>query len=285
MFVILGATGHVGRATLDALLADGEPVLAVGRSEDKAADLRAKGAEATIVDLLDTDALRAVFRRGIRAFLLNPPADPSTDTDVEEHRTLASIVAALDGSGLEKVVLASTYGAQPGNRIGDLSVLYDFEQALTHQPIPFSINRGAYYLSNWDALLDSAKQGILPTMLPADLAMPMVAPEDLGKAAARRLREPVDATGIFHVEGPARYTPEQVADAFARALGRPVALEVAPRETWEDVYRGLGFSDAAASSYARMTEVTINSPAFPEPSQRGEIDLDAYIQALVKRAS
>ena len=29
----------------------------------------------------DPDALRGVFRTGRRAYLLNPPADPATDTD------------------------------------------------------------------------------------------------------------------------------------------------------------------------------------------------------------
>ena len=44
---------------------------------------------------------------GKRAFLLNPPAAPSSDTDVEERATVAAIVEALEGSGLEKVVAAS----------------------------------------------------------------------------------------------------------------------------------------------------------------------------------
>lgn len=54
------------------------------------------------------NARREIFRNGKRAFLLNPPASISTDTQVEEIRAVASIVAALDGSGLEKVVAEST---------------------------------------------------------------------------------------------------------------------------------------------------------------------------------
>lgn len=284
MFVIVGATGHIGTAAVDALLGDGEDVLAIAHEEDdKAHALRAKGAEVAVVDVLDTDALRDVFRRGTRAFLLNPPADPGGNTDVEEHRTLASIVSALDGSGLEKVVLASVSGARPGDAIGDLSTLYDFEQALARQPIPFSVNRGGYYLSNFDALLDSGKQGRLPTMLPGDLRLPMVAPEDLGRAAARRLREPVSDTGVLDIEGPDRYTTQDVADAFARALDRPVALDVAPRETWEDQFKELGFSDASARAYARMTEVTVEGAGESADPERGEITLQSYIDALVAR--
>ena len=92
-----------------------------------------------MLDVTDVEALQGVFRRGRRAFLLNPPAPHNTDTDVEEHRTLSAIVRALEGSGREKVVLESTYGAQPGDRIGDLSVLFESERALRHQAIPVTV--------------------------------------------------------------------------------------------------------------------------------------------------
>jgi uncharacterized protein YbjT (DUF2867 family) len=62
----------------------------------------------------------------------------------------------LDGSGLEKIVAQSTYGAQPGEGKGDLNVLYDLEQALAAQPISVSVIRAAYYMSNWDAALKTA---------------------------------------------------------------------------------------------------------------------------------
>ena len=284
MYVILGATGHVGSAAADDLIRAGKPVTVVTRDEEKAASWQSRGAEAAVLDVTDVDALRSAFKRGRRAFLLNPPASPSTDTDVEEHRTFTSIVQALDGSGLEKVVVESTYGAQPGDRIGDLSVLFDFEQALARQPIPVTVLRAAYYMSNWDASLDAAKQGVLPTMYPADLMIPMVAPSDLGAAAARLLQEEVEQTGIHYVEGPARYSSNDVAAAFAKALHRHVAVAVTPRDQWQAAYRKLGLSDAAAFAFARMTAASVDgSFEMPAEPERGTITLDAYIAALVRQ--
>jgi len=283
MFVVLGATGHVGSAVAETLLEAGEPVTVVVHAAEKAAAWRARGAQTAVADVLDPDGLRAVFRRGRRAFLLNPPAAPSTDTEVEEHRTVAGIVAALEGSGLEKVVVESTYGAQPGRRCGDLNVLYDFEQALAAQPIPATVQRAAYYMSNWDAALDQARQGVLPTLLPAELKLPMVAPVDLGRAAADFLREPVGQEGIHYVEGPARYSPADVAAAFAQALGRPVEPRVTPRDQWAAAYRALGFSEPAAESYTRMTEATAEAPFEPEAPRRGSVTLEQYIGELVRR--
>lgn len=283
MFIVIGANGHVGSAVASTLLNAGRPVTAVIHGDDAA--WRKRGARTAVVDVRNTDDLRAVFRTGTRAFLLNPNADVSTDTDREEHATVRSIVAALEGSGLEKVVAASTYGAQPGERCGDLNVLYDFEQALAAQPIPATIQRGAYYMSNWDDLLDAAKGGVLPTMLSADMKVPMVAPADLGKAAARRLLEPPRQQDVHYVEGPERYSPQRVADIFAAALGNPVKVEVIPRDQWIAAYRKLGFSAAAAESYARMTAVSVDSGfAMSEPFERGETTLEEYIGALVGKS-
>lgn len=283
MFIVIGANGRVGSAVASTLLNAGRPVTAVIHGDD--ADWRKRGARTAVVDVRNTDDLRAVFRTGTRAFLLNPNADVSTDTDREEHATVRSIVAALEGSGLEKVVAASTYGAQPGERCGDLNVLYDFEQALAAQPIPATIQRGAYYMSNWDDLLDAAKGGVLPTMLSADVKVPMVAPADLGKAAARRLLEPPRHQDVHYVEGPDRYSPQRVADIFAAALGNPVKVEVIPRDQWIAAYRKLGFSAAAAESYARMTGVSVDSGfAMSEPFERGETTLEDYIGALVGKS-
>jgi hypothetical protein len=122
-------------------------------------------------------------------------------------------------------------------------------------------------------------------MIPADMKIPMVAPADLGKAAARRLLEPPRDRDVRYVEGPERYSPQDVADAFGTALGSPVKVEVIPRGRWIATYRNLGFSDAAAESYARMTAVSVDSGfAMSEPFERGEITLEEYIGALVAKS-
>ena len=199
------------------------------RAADRAEHLRKLGAEIAVADVHDVETMRNVFRFGKRLFLLNPPAAPDTDTDRTEKDTVRCLLNALDGSGLEKVVAESTYGAQPGDALGDLSTLYELEQGLTAQPIPFSIIRAAYYMSNWDMMVTPAREnGLLPTMYPADLRIPMVAPADLGRVAAGLLTEPAERAGIHYVEGPDRYSSTDVANAFADALGRSVTPAVTP---------------------------------------------------------
>lgn len=283
MYVIMGGTGHVGSAVAETLLARGERVTIVTRDAGRADAWHAKGAEIAEANVNDVPSLRAAFRRGSRAFLLNPPADTTTDTDTVERRTVANILAALEGSGLEKVVAESTGGAQPGDRIGDLNVLWELEEGLRRQAIPAAINRAGYYMSNWDGLLDSVRRtGKLPTMFPADLPIPMAAPSDLGEIAAQRLVSSLDDAGIRYVEGPARYSSADVAKAFSEALGRPVEAVVTPRDKWKDAFRDLGFSEAAAESYARMTAASIDDGFdMPGDALRGKTTLEAYIRDLV----
>lgn len=288
MFVVMGATGHIGSVIVADLLARKDAVLALIHSPEKAANLESKGAKTFVVDARNPDALRVAFKRGRRAFLLNPPAAPSTDTDAEETATVRAILEALDGSGLEKVVAASTMGASAGPalqpRTGDSSVLYEFEQGLTSQPIPAAINRGAYYLSNFKMQIDQVREtGKLQTMFPADFRLPMVAPEDLGKVALRRLTSGLDDVGIVSIEGPARPTFGDVADAFAEVLGSGVRVATTPRDKWVETFNSQGFSEPAADAYARMTAAAIDGPATPEgETEKGRTSLKAYIRSLVR---
>jgi uncharacterized protein YbjT (DUF2867 family) len=286
MYIIMGGTGHVGSATAEALLARGEAVTILTRHAERAGHWRQSGARIVEADVEDVESLRAAFRDGRRALILNPLADVSTDTDVVERRRVANILAALNGSALEKVVAVSTAGAQPGERLGDLNVLWELEEGLRRQAIPAAINRGAYYMSNWDGMLEPVRAtGKLPTMFDAKLRFPMVAPHDLGEIAAERLVSPPTDNGIRYVEGPRRYTTDDVARAFARALGREVAVTVTPRAEWRSAFRRLGFSEAAADSYARMTEVSVDARfEMPEGALRGTTSLEAYIQTLVESA-
>jgi uncharacterized protein YbjT (DUF2867 family) len=284
MHVILGATGHVGSAVAMALLDRGEPVTVVTRDARRAAPFTRRGAVATIADIHDADALRAALQRGRSAFLLMPPADPSKDTVAEERRAVASIVRAVEGTNLEKVVVQSTYGAQPGEGLGDLGVLYEFERAVAALRVRMSVVRAAYYMSNWDSAVATARdEGVVHTFFPPDFVLPMVAPADLGRVAARLLTE-IDHTGVRYVEGPRTYSAADVAKTLAQALGRDVRAVETPRSEWMAAFKALGFSPVAAASYVRMTAVTLDSVERPESPERGQTTLAEYVAALVRQS-
>jgi uncharacterized protein YbjT (DUF2867 family) len=283
MHIILGGNGHVGSAVAQTLLLQDEPVTIISRSSSSIPEWQKRGAQVEVVDVHDTVELRRVFAKGKRLFLLNPPAAPATNTDVEERKSLASILAAIKDSGLEKIVAESTYGAQPGSQIGDLGVLYEMEQQLAAQSIPFSIIRAAYYMSNWDFSLQTAKQDdVIYTFFPADFALPMIAPRDIGQLAARLMTDPVENTGLYNIEGPERYSSLDVAEAFAKALQTPVKVVETPRDQWIKTMQNMGFSNEAAASFSNMTILAIEGEMPSRDSvTRGVVSLESYIAELV----
>ncbi len=285
MHIILGATGHVGSAVALTLLRAGEPVTVVTRDPNKQDEWTRQGAAVAIADVREHDQLRSVLDRGERLFVLNPPAAPATDTAREEQKSIASILAALPGSGIRRIVAQSTYGAQPGDQVGDLGVLYELEQGLAKTRIATSVIRAAYYMSNWDTALATAQQeGKLYTFYPPAFKLPMVAPQDLGQVAARLLRESVAQTGLYYVEGPQSYSSADVAAAFTSALGKQVQAVHIPQEQWIPTLQTLGFSRKGAESMAAMTAITLKQEyELPFSPIRGKITLEQYIDRLVKK--
>lgn len=198
---------------------------------------------------------------------------------MEESQNAAAILAALKGADLEKVVAASTYGAFDGERCGDLTVLYKLERQLSAQSIPAAINRGGYYFSNWVGMAGIVQEsGVLPSFFPADLPIAMVAPPDLGVEAARRLLSPVSDTGVQHIEGPNRYTVNDVANVFSDLLGSDVLVQQTPRDALEHTFRQYGFSDQAAASYTCMTNRLIDGKIeMAADANKGLINLKKYL--------
>jgi uncharacterized protein YbjT (DUF2867 family) len=286
MYVVMGATGHVGSAVLNALLENDESVVALTSNTKKQPALERRGAQVAVADVCDVAALRSAFERGERAFILNPPGNPAADSDAEERHTIECIARALEGSGLEKVVVESTFGARRGERLGDLTTLYELEQKVDALEISSNIVRAAYYMSNWDMSIEQAKkEGVISTMYPVDMLLPMAAPEDLGRIGAELLRDTSTEERCVYVEGPQRYSSNDVAAAFAKALGRKVTAREIPRAQWQQYLSDLGFSRPSAESFIGMTSLTREGdfPDFDE-TMHGDISLEAYVNAVVKRS-
>ena len=262
-YVVLGGTGHIGSATARTLLRSGRHVRVLTRSTTKAAAWGALGAEPVVADIADPAALARAFTSSsaVRVFALNPPGSIAGDPDADEDRTADAIVAALGAAGVERVVALSTYGARAGRRIGDLGTLHRFESLLAELDTPTAIVRAGYVFSNWDRAAATARtQGQVGVLLDPHRRLPMVAPTDVGREAARLLQLDEPDRSVHHVEGPRRCTPDEVAQAFADALGSPVAVERTPPEKWRAAFLAAGFSPDAADSFTGLTALADCDP-------------------------
>jgi len=282
MYIVLAATGHIGSCVVENLKSTGNNIIAVTHDADKARSVTGGPVKGAAINLEDADALRDVFRKSKRAFLLVPQAPPTSDTNTEEMNTAKSIADAVKGSGLEKVLVVSTYGAQKGDAIGDLSVLWEFERLIKATGVPLAVNRGAYYYTNIDMLIEPARQGEFHTPFPEDLVMPMVSPIDLGKAATARLTSSVEDVGVRYVEGPRRYSFADVAAILSDVLGRHVYLKHVPRDGIKASYLEQGFSDKAAQAFTNMMLASLDrGPQLPDDPIRGEVTLEHHVKSAL----
>jgi uncharacterized protein YbjT (DUF2867 family) len=241
MYAITGITGKVGGELARTLLAAGQPVRAVVRDATKGASWAAQRCEVALAAMEDAVQLAAAFR-GANAVFILPPSEFDPEPGYPEARkVIDAVTAALIAARPDKVVCLSTIGADaPHDNL--LSQRTMMEQALGGIGIPMTFLRPAWFMENalWD-VASARDAGVVHSFLqPADKPFPMVATRDVGRAAAQLIQENWSGIRVVDLEGPARVSPNDLAQAFATVLGRDVRVETVARATWEDLFRAQG---------------------------------------------
>ena len=189
MFVVLGATGNTGSATVKTLLAKGAKVRAVGRDTAKIRQVLGTGVEACVADTYDAPSLTKAFEGADGAYVLIPPRLNEPDLLASGAKMSDAITAALKDSSVKRIVVLSSIGAQHDKKTGPILALHDFEQKLaTVDGKDFLILRPATFLENLLMLIGLIKSmGFLAGGIKGRLKMPMIAARDIGQVAADEL--------------------------------------------------------------------------------------------------
>lgn len=283
MYAITGITGQVGASLAEALFAAGRPFRAVVRNAQKAQAFVERGATLAVADLEDTTALTEAFRGCEAVFVLLPPQfDPSPGFP-ESNRVIASVHEALLAARPQRVVVLSTIGAEAAEE-NLLSQLGRMEKQLGTLPMPVAFLRAGWFFENSQWEVASAREHgvILSYLQPLDRPIAMVATQDIGRLAAKLLGESWDGVRIVELEGPVRTSPNDLAAAFSRALGRDVVARVVPRDTWEARFQAQGMRHPGP----RMRMIDGFNEGwidFGTTSIKGETGVDAVVAELVAR--
>lgn len=286
MFAVMGVSGQVGRAVANTLIDDGREVRVIVRSESKAREWTARGAGFAVAAIEDPAAMTEAVAGVEGAFVMLPPTfDPSPGFP-EARAMIATLRTALMAARPPKLVVLSTIGAaapQP-NLLNQLGLL---EAALADLPMPVCFLRAAWFMENAAVDVAAAREtGVIASYLqPLDKAFPMVATGDVGRTAAELLLEDWHGHRVVEVEGPTRVSPNDLAAAFARTLGRTVSIKVAPRDGWEATFRAQGMTNPTprAQMVEGFNEGWIEFGDGGAHARRGHISLDAAIGDLVAR--
>jgi uncharacterized protein YbjT (DUF2867 family) len=217
MHVVFGANGRAGGETAHALIERGEAVRVVLRRPEQGERWTARGADVAVADILDVDAIAAALRGASGAFLLNP-TPISGDPYAHTQEVGTALGRALQRAQIPKVVVLSSIGAQHGSGTGVISTLNQIETRLDGVAPAVTFLRSGYFIETW-----SEVEGILPTFIEPTQTFPMVSTIDVGRAGAALLRESWTGKRIVELNGPADWSADDVAIAFAKVIVFPLS--------------------------------------------------------------
>lgn len=283
MFVVMGATGRVGGAALEALKKSGVAVRAVARDPGRA---QALGVEIVRGEASDRESLAAAFAGAQAAFVMLVPPYQARDVLGESRVMARSIADAVHTARVPHVVALSSVGAHLSERNGIVQVLHDFEAALAGAAPSLVFLRPGEFLENWAGMLPAARDaGVLPSgKLALDQRHEAVSALDVGGIAAELMLDPRAGTRIVDLAGPAPCSARDAAAILSRLLGKPVTAVPSSRQQSVAALVAAGLGADYAEKLADLDEaINAGRMDFPPGGEmrRGTVTLEAVLRRLL----
>jgi uncharacterized protein YbjT (DUF2867 family) len=267
--LVTGATGTIGSEIVRLLKAAGQPVRALTRKAEKAAELEGQGVEAAVGDLGAPETLAAALD-GIERVLLLSSAD---ERQVEQQ---ASLIAAARAAGVAQIVKISALGASADSPIFLAQAHAETERQLKEAGLAWTIIQPHSFMQN---LLGSAgsiaSQGVFYGAM-GQGKVGLVDTRDIAAVAAATLTEEGHAGQTYIVTGPESLTQAQLAEKLSAALGKPVQYVDIPAEQLVESLLGFGvpafmakdlglLNQVFAAGYGDLVTDTVRQVAHKEP--------------------
>ena len=255
MYAVIGATGNTGRVVAENLLAAGLPVRVIGRTEDRLATFVEQGAEAAVGDVSDAEFIARVCDGVGGVYHLIPPR---YDMDLRAWQTEAgeALLAGIRDAGVPYVVNLSSVGAQHHEGTGPIAGLREQEDRFNELTETNVLHlRPAFFMENFYMMFDAIRgMGVLGMPIPGDIPLAMIATQDIGAEAARRLAAlDFDGHHIKELLGPRDYTLNEVAAIVGKAIGKPdLPFVTVPEEAAAAGFEQMGVHPATVATFMEM---------------------------------
>lgn len=258
MIAITGATGHLGRLTIHALLNQdiaAHEIIAIVRSPEKAADLAARGVQVRQADYSQPEALQAALE-GVQKLLLISSSDFNDRVDQHRH-----VIEAAKQAGVKLLAYTSILRAETSS----LSLAADHkatEELIRASGLPFVFLRNGWYLENYN-LAQALEHGVIAGSA-GNGRVSAASRADYAAAAAAVLTQPKLENAIYELGSDQAFTLTELAAEVQAQSGRPVVYQNMPPEAYAGMLQSFGLP-------AVITEMVADSDVQLE---RGELYTD-----------
>ncbi|MEL1242697.1 NAD(P)H-binding protein [Flavobacterium sp. DGU11] len=219
---ITGSLGNVAGPLVKQLLAEGHQLTVVSSNNERKKDIEALGAAAAIGSITDASFLAKAFSGSDAVFAMTPPSLGLESIVANNIGAGKAIVAAVKESGVKRVVLLSSIGAELDGGTGPIAALHAIENAYNDlDNVNVTFLRAGYFYINFNNSIPMIKHsGMLGSNLAADTLIPLVHPRDIASAAARELVRTSGQSDVRYIVSDVK-TPVEITNAFANAIGKP----------------------------------------------------------------
>jgi len=252
LIAVTGATGQQGGAVAKKLLADGWKVRALTRDASKPAaqELKALGAELAAGDMDNRVELDAAFKGAYGVFSVQNFWLPNVgfDGEIKQGKNIADAAKAAD---VEHLVYSSVGSAHRGMGQKHFESKWIIEQYIHSLDIPYSILRPVAFFENFNWERANILNGTFNAIgLRPEKERQLIAVEDIAVFVALSFANPEQYLGrTIELAGNA-LTESQIAETFAKVIGRPVTLTMpsgdAGRRSEEEMVARFNFFNGEA---------------------------------------
>jgi NAD(P)H dehydrogenase (quinone) len=235
--VVTGATGHLGRLTVEALLRRGVPpsgIVATGRDIAAIKDLADRGVVVRRTDFTDPDSLATAFAGADKLLLIS--ASVPVDERVANHRR--AIDAAL-AAGVTLVAYTSTLQADTAATIIGATHRAT-EEYLRERRVPSVLLRNGWYLENYTGQLPLILQNGAVIGAVGQGRVSAASRADYAEAAAVVLTTEGHVGAVYELGGDEAFTLTELAAAISAAAGKQITYTDLPAQELARVLAGVG---------------------------------------------
>ncbi|WP_180897193.1 SDR family oxidoreductase [Martelella soudanensis] len=237
--LVTGASGKLGRETLDFLLAAGKDparIIATTRDVAKLADYAEKGVVVRQADFNAPETLAPAFEGAERVAIISTDAVAPGSDRVAQH---SAAVDAAKAAGARHIVYTSLPDPE-GSLISFAGDHLGSEKAVKESGLGYTILRNTWYQENLLMSLPQALEhgGIMSAAGSGKLNY--IAHEDCARALAAALLAETDESTIYTLVGPEGHSIDDVAALAREFSGKPLAVQHVDSATLRATLQGAG---------------------------------------------